>query len=225
MAGNRFDNVPPPPGLPGWNEIPFARIQSDSAIRLVGGTAITDIGGFGDLNLLERRVVTTISEGINRERSFTSSTDSVSTLKGAEFVLADVWRPKGFQGRIADGVAYVQPFDQAMATRYKLSRHIDKGDLCLPLLIVGVLESRGRRLSAFVGSTLYHPLVYTSHGVRHVGYPITRRAAKPLNAIEIDELVRVTNVEAIEIGRRLAAAAMQHPFSGGGMSGGKRSKV
>jgi len=65
MSGNRFDNIPPPPGLSGWNEVSFAAIQSDPAMRLVGGTAITGIGGFGDLDLLERRAVTIISEGIN----------------------------------------------------------------------------------------------------------------------------------------------------------------
>jgi|GEM_PF-2268291 len=225
MSGNTFDEVPLPAELSDWKEVSFASIQADPAIRLVGGTAITGIGGFRDLDLLEQRAVTTISEGINRERGFTSSADSPANLKGAESVLSEVWRPKGFNGRIADGVAYVQSFDQAMATRYKLPLHIDKAELCLPLLVVGVLESRTQRLGAFVGSALYYPHVRTYRGVRRLGYPVTRRAERSLNATEIEELVGATNIEAVEIGQRLAAAAMRHPFSGGGMSGGKRSKV
>ncbi len=224
MSDNRFDNLPNSLELSGWDEVPFATFQSDPAMRLVDGTAITGIGGFGDFDLLERRAVITISEDIIQERGFTSSA-SFSDLGGGGFALSEVWRPKGFHGRIADGVVYVQSFDQGMAARHKIPHHLDKANFCLPLLAVGVLESRTKKLSGFVGSALYYPHVFTLHGTRGVGYPIKRRAGKPLDAEQVEELIAATNEEAIEIGRHLAAIAMRHPFSGGGMSGGKRSKV
>jgi len=224
MSDDKFDNLPNSLGLSDWNEIPFAAFQSDPAMRLVGGTAITGIGGFADFDLLERRAVITISEDIIQERGFTSSA-SLSDLGGGDFALSEVWRPKGFHGRITDGVVYVQSFDQDMAARYKLPGHLDKANFCLPLLAVGVLESRTKKLSGFVGSALYYPRIITLHGTRGVGYPIKRRVGKPLDAEQVEELIAATNEEAIEIGRHLAAIAMRHPFSGGGMSGGKRSKV
>lgn len=214
---------PTMPNGESWNVVPFSDLIGKPDFTLSSGMAITGVGGFGGLDIIERRAVTTIDREIARRRNFQWPPIQGRDPGGFSTTLATEWRPKGFHGRLMDSVVYVPPFDEQVAATYGLEGHLQSGALCVPLVAVGILAMRGRRLMGFAGSAAYHPQRSANQHADTIGHPISRKLRKPLGTGAIAEVVAAEGERSAAIGSRLAALAMSRPYPGGSMSGGKRS--
>jgi hypothetical protein len=207
-----------------WREIPLS-----DATRLEQGMAVTGIGSFRDLDTVQALALATIRNSVAEFPGYTSwyGTPTVDITPG----LSAKWRPRQFNGRILDGVVYVSPLDEqfadeiAVADKYGDARpHSDAAvnQMFLPIMFAGGLSSRGKALTGFLGRGLYYPVVLSSYYGPVVGNLIRRILMKPEAQSEIDAIVQKSHLESRRIGHELIVWAMQRPYSGGSMGGGKR---
>ncbi|HSX35216.1 MAG TPA: hypothetical protein VLF62_06255 [Candidatus Saccharimonadales bacterium] len=151
--------IPPEFDPNGLQPVPFEAIGSTA---LLPGMILTGIGGFNDLNTVERRVVQSMvlpETGIAEHPRLDYPNIHKELLPQIGLPLGTLLRPKASRGRIVDGAVALLPFEEERVGMYAHAALTLRPHTLLSLVIMGKLGSRGAATRPFT---------------QEVGYAVTR---------------------------------------------------